>query len=105
MDNTLRFSTNWNNKLQCDTFTTLRLDSDKYKVGEVYKVTLKGHLKDIRIIDKKVLLLNQINDWIAFIDTGYNRDECINIIKRMYAKHDIDWNTKKLQLLLCKTVK
>jgi hypothetical protein len=104
-NNVIGFSTNWNNKLNNESFTTLRLNSDKFEVGKTYKVVFKGHLKDVLVIDKKILLLENISEWIALIDTGHSRQECINIIKRMYSKYDIDWTTKKLQLLLLKTVK
>jgi len=104
IETVLRFSTNWNHKLNCDSFTTLRLDSSKYQVGSTYKVMFKGYLKDVKVLDKKTLLLENITDWIAYLDTGYNREECIKIIKKMYSSHSIDWNTKKLQFLLLKTI-
>lgn len=35
---TLKFSQNWNNKLACPFYTTIRLDQPKYKVGTVFRV-------------------------------------------------------------------
>ncbi|QAA81388.1 hypothetical protein EI546_06440 [Aequorivita sp. H23M31] len=97
---TINFSYNWNNKLECKAYTTLRLENpSKYKVGEVYDVTLKDEvLHTATIVDIKILRLDQLNDYIAYLDTGYNLDECRNIIKRMYSK--VDFSTKKLAFIL-----
>lgn len=88
----LKFSYNWNNKLDCNAFTTLRL-ADGYKVGEVVEVYLeikKGEWifkgKAI-IIDKRSMHSNSINEFVARLDTGYSAPECKKIIQRMY-KHE-----------------
>lgn len=83
----ITFSYNWNKKLDCRCFTTLRL-SDNYKVGQQYKVILKSG-KDVtakgvaQIVEIKRLSLDQINNFIAHIDTGYSVKECIEIIARL----------------------
>jgi uncharacterized protein YqfB (UPF0267 family) len=94
------FSYNWNNKLECKAYTTLRLHQpEKYVVGETYDIILKDEvLHTATIIDVKPLRFDQLNEFIAYLDTGYNLQECQNIIKRMYAK--VDFKTQKLALIL-----
>lgn len=96
----LKFSYNWNNKLDCKGFTTLRL-SNRFKPDQEYRIMLKGvRVCDARVVDVKRFLLHEINDWIAYIDTGYDANECKEIIKKMYKKYDINWRTKKLCWIL-----
>lgn len=88
----IRFSYNWNNKLSCKAFTTLRLDSPKYEAGKVYDIYLEEKGKELnylgraKCVDKKTMYTTSINDFIAYLDTGYNADECRKIIARMYKK-------------------
>jgi hypothetical protein len=83
----LSFSYNWNNKLDCQAYTTLRLMSGKYRVGNQFQVLLNGqdHHK-AEVVDVKSLKLAQINEFIAHIDTGYTAEECRNILRRMYGE-------------------
>lgn len=89
---TIRFSYNWNNKLGCKAFTTLRLNNGKYEAEKVYDIYLDEKGKDPKYLGKarcvrtKVFVLEQVNDFIAYLDTGYNAQECWNIIRRMYKK-------------------
>lgn len=81
------FSFNWNNKLNCKSYTTFRMKSDKYKVGEVYSIYLKNqYLHDAECIDIKYLTLDKVNNYTSYIDTGYSVDEFKNIVKRMYKE-------------------
>ena len=96
----LKFSVNWNNKLLCTYFTTLRL-SDRFKIGQKYPVLLKKKQIGIgEIMAKKYLYLKQINDYIAGLDTGYSAIKCKEILKTMYKKKLIDWNIQQLCLYL-----
>jgi hypothetical protein len=84
MNKGFNFSTNWNNKLDNNAFTTLRMSS-RIQIGEVVEISLKKEFKYFaECIDRKKIKVNQINEFIAYIDTGYSKEECINIIKRMY---------------------
>jgi hypothetical protein len=96
----INFSTNWNNKLSCQAFTTLRIyNAEKHVTGTAVDIQLKGNTLDTGIIKQvKVLNIEQINDYIAYLDTGYSREECMNILKRMYST--ADWNTTRLALIL-----
>lgn len=103
---TINFSYNWNNKLECKAFTTIRLhNSKKYKVGELYSirlqtskgVELKGHAE---IVDIKTISFDQINEFIAHLDTGYNAKETKRILLKMYKTKN-----KKFDFILLKKVK
>jgi len=100
--NILDFSYNWNNKLNNAAFTSLRLRNDeKYVVGSRYAILLKDKkIQEAELVAVKHFLLNDINEFIARIDTGYTRDKCIELIKVMYKNKGIDFNTKQFSLLL-----
>ena len=99
--NRLEFNYNWNNKLQCKVFTTIRLDNPKYTEGVKYDIVLKGEsLGNAEIIGVKKMFLKDINEYIAGIDTGYSEEECKNIIMKMYPNYD--FSNKKLVFILLK---
>ena len=106
----LIFSYNWNNKLSCDYFTTLRLHNKvMYYTGNVFSVHLKKGRDIPRVCDAvviKVLVLNfnQINEYIAGLDTGLNVKECKELIMKLYDNSDIDWSTQWLNFVLLKKI-
>ena len=88
MEKLFDFSHKWNNKLECDYFTTLRM-SGNHQVGDVGLITLKHQALFIgEIVAKNELKLyaqpSPYLDLIAYLDTGYNWQETVNIIKKMY---------------------
>lgn len=98
----LSFSTNWNGKLSNDCFTTLRL-SGRLNIGDLIEVEEKtiGN-KLAKVIDKRVLVnIEAINDWMAFLDTGYPANETRAIIKRMYSKIQ-NWDQQPIYYYLIK---
>ncbi len=87
----LRFSYNWNKKLDCNCFTTLRLhDAAKYQPGKVYNVYLeeKGkeqkYLGQAECITVLTLQKSDITEMQARLDTGYSAAETRKILDRMY---------------------
>ncbi len=84
----LKFTYNWNNKLECTAFTTIRI-SPKYKVGDKYRIYLNNDYKGLaRIVAVKGLLVEQMTETMALIDTAYTKAETINILKNMYKTYD-----------------
>lgn len=102
---TLSFSYNWNKKLECDFFTTLRLyNPEKYNVGAQLIIEMKAEQKKIAtVIAHKKIMLADINEFIAGLDTGYSVEECKNILRRMYPK--ANWQTQYLSFVLLKSNK
>ncbi len=82
------FSKNWNNKLLCDIFSTIRPAYKKYNVDDVF---------DIRIGEKffcyaKVLktenrtLKDLISSGAHLVDTGLDGRDFLNLMSNMYSK-------------------
>lgn len=90
----VKFSYNWNNKLDCKAFTTIRLhNAEKYIVGEVYEIYLKDKDKWIfkgraRLESKRTFLTEKINQFVAYLDTGYSAQQTKTIIRKMYKQHN-----------------
>jgi len=108
MKNELDFSYNWNNKLaSLKAFTTLRLKNDnRFREGETYRITIKGKFlcyAEIRHI--KNFLLKDINDYIAYLDTGYSAEECRKIITTMYKNKVRNWDIQQLSFILLIKIK
>ena len=101
MNNTIKFSTNWNNKLNCNYFTTIRLMSKKYQVSKIFNIELKNqhHCKSI-VVNMIYLKLNDLNDFNCYLDTGYSVDETKNIFKKMYP--EINFEVTNLSIILLK---
>ena len=80
---TIRFSYNWNNKLDNKAFTTIRLHNpNKYIVGNEYNVEINGKQKGVAFLqDKRTLGINQLNDFICYLDTGYNKQQTIGMLQ------------------------
>jgi len=99
---TINFSHNWNAKLFGKAFTTIRLANNyKYQVGTRYLITLGGkHIGPGFIRDIKVFKLNQLTEFMAFVDTGYNLETSKEIILKMYKNKNIDWQTQQLMYIL-----
>ncbi|MCK8495856.1 hypothetical protein M0L20_28580 [Spirosoma sp. RP8] len=101
----LEFSYNWNKKLDCHSYTTLRLaNPERYAIGRQFGIYLNGkHWHDAEVLDVKTLTLDQLNEWIARLDTGYSLDQCREIIQTMYKNRSVNWETQPLNwILLCK---
>ena len=97
---TINFTFNWNNKLDCSCFTTLRLESKKYIVGAEFMITI-GSGKPLgvaKVLEVKELYLDKINTFISHLDTGLSVEACKELIKKMYPK--VDLTQKKLYFIL-----
>lgn len=96
----INFSTNWNNKLDCQAFTTMRLyNAKQHYAGRKVKLKLKGHDRgNGRIEAVKAFHIDKLSPYISYLDTGYSVDDCKNILKRMYS--NINWDTTQLALIL-----
>lgn len=89
----IKFSQNWNRKLFCDVFTTIRLRDDvKYVIGRDYHILLTIK-KDCDILlgigtllTAAYFTLDKMTENMALIDTGYKKAEVIAIMKKMYQK-------------------
>ncbi len=94
---TLNFNFNWNNKLSCDYFTTIRI-SDYFNVGDEVLIQLNKQSIDSGIISEKICTrIEKLTELVSRIDTGYNREQTIGIIKKMYPGIT-DWENQKIYI-------
>lgn len=97
----LNFDRNYNNKLRCRVFTTLRLPHPKLQVGAKFEVTLGGYSKGkAKIIGVEDIRSGELTHLKAKLDTGFNVKETMQILKDSYKNRPtINWKTQDLVLL------
>lgn len=106
---TIKFTYNWNKKLETDTFTTIRIENPhKYRLGEVYQITQqeRGRIIDRglgKIISLTLVKLHQLKEVPCYLDTGYGLDATKDIIYKMYP--GTDWAQQNLYYILIQKVK
>lgn len=99
---TIKFSTNWNNKLNCTAFTTLRpANPGKYAVGDKYEIECPKKIASFtaEIMAITIVKLDTLNPFISYLDTGYSVDEVKEILHKMYKG-----KVEKFYLILLKKV-
>jgi hypothetical protein len=96
----LKFSYNWNHKLDCNAFTTIRLyNSQKHIPGQEVNILLNeksigtGAIKDVVLFQ-----LDKLNSFTSFLDTGYSVEETKKIFYKMYPK--VNFSITQLALIL-----
>ena len=91
MNKKINFSHNWNQKLDCDIFTTIRkYDKSKsgyYQPGDVFDVILCGEFKtQAKLIDKETHIFGDIIRWqpeLLALDVGlWDVDEVIAVFEK-----------------------
>lgn len=93
----VNFSFNWNGKLYCDSFTTIRL-SNYYNVGDIVTICLKKECIDTgKIIGKIETKIEKLTELVCQLDTGYDRRITIGLIKKMYSGIT-DWENQKIYI-------
>ena len=107
----LNFSTNWNKKLDCDVFSTIRLwNPAKYYEGaefEVYDNSVNPARYKGRAVCAIVseFRLNQLKPAAAILDTGYSLDETLHVLRTMYYKKVADLEKQPFAYVILKKVK
>lgn len=88
----IKFSTNWNGKLSNKAFTTIRMhDPKKYVVGKLYTIELRGkNIGRAVLKDRRVIKIDRLNDFICYLDTGYNKPQTVDILRKMYSNKNIN---------------
>ncbi len=82
----LTFTYNWNNKLQCKAFTTIRrAKPEQYPLDKELEIYLKEEfIKTVRIHDTIPCLLSKLPSYTCFLDTGYCREETLSMFRKMH---------------------
>lgn len=107
----LNFSHNWNKKLDCDCFSTIRLwNPAKHFEGKEVEVydnsTTPGRYKGRAVYAiVSEFTLNQLKPAAAMLDTGYSIEETRNILRTMYHKKVDNVETARFAYIILKKVK
>lgn len=92
---TISFSKNWNKKLDCDFFTTVRLfeeNKEKYYLknrGKSFDVLLNGKKYcSAKLVMVEESFLEHIVDleFLCYLDAGLNGQDFFGLMKKMYSK-------------------
>ena len=106
MNNVLNFSTNWNQKLNCTCFTTIRITN--YPVGSIMHVVPNKSVGikpfAVSIVVCKQFHLDALTDGVAYIDTSYSAETVRKIMQTMYSKKFPNWKDMPYYLLILKKI-
>lgn len=107
MDERLDFLENWNGKLNCQCFTTIRLHNPiKNCVGAVKQIYLKDRYKgDAKVMHCVPLTLDKINLSMAKLDSGLLPDELRAKIRERYKNHRPNWTTQLVDYMLLEYIR
>lgn len=106
----IKFNWNWNNKLYCNFFSTIRFGVNSYVEGDLYNILLRESNVFINTGTSKLIHLYPdqlfINLYtILEIDTGYNFDESIKLFTKFNNNIVIDNTTLCHFLIFERTTK
>jgi hypothetical protein len=99
--NKISFSKNWNNKLSCDVFTTIRQDLPYLRVNELFIIDDKSNtVKAFKatIIKKVLCEIGKIPDYTAYLDTAHDSEYVKKLLFKLYK--DLSDSSKVAILLL-----
>ncbi len=96
----LKFSYNWNKKLDCHAFTAIRRFNPFHHIpGNCVNIILKEEkIGTGKIESVKRMKLQQITSYISYLDTGYSVEQCQNILRKMYP--NANWEIQELAFIL-----
>ena len=102
MQPTIKFMHNWNNKLLCGLFTTIRSTTgDKYHyyrklVGEKFSVELKSQeVGTAKLIYVKEETFSEVHPLLLMLDTGY---KSMTDVKKLFGRFGIKPESRVLIL-------
>lgn len=100
----IRFRENFNNKLSCKYFTSIRPFEDYIgHIGEVFNiVSCNFYLKRAQLISVDRVFLSELPNYIVMLDSGYTKPEFMGIFNEFYPSAVIE--RTQFALLLFKTV-
>lgn len=104
----INFSKNWNNKLDCEFFTTVRPVEGKseYTPGETVEICIDHKLfsKAVVWVDY-ITRIKNVNTIVSHIDAGLSPEKFYELIKEIYGNESF-WKDKDtyVHMLLLKRV-
>ena len=96
----IKFLKNWNKKLDCDYFTTIRL-YDNLSVQEEVEILLTGQVYRTGIVLKKsYFTIQNLPEMTAYLDAGLSKEELTKWMKQMYKNKVEDWCNQQFVIYL-----
>jgi hypothetical protein len=85
----IRFQRNWNNKLNCDYFTSIRMNGAKYQLGKTLKLFLHQNgvyrnMGNVKVVEAKPIRMHQLNRSMTLLDAGLEIDKFKEMLWFMY---------------------
>lgn len=101
---TIKFRENFNNKLNCTYFTTIReCIPSKYHVGAIYKIYVGSlYLKKAVLLKATIVTLNQLDDVFLYMDSGCDRSQFMSVFRDFYPLSNL--NSTAYYRLLFKSI-
>lgn len=98
------FCHNWNNKLLCNVWSTLRLRNDvKYQLNKAYDIELDGKFYgDCICVFIKHFDFLAITEPLFLMDMGYNLENGRKLLKNLYAHKPIEVEQSQFSYMLFK---
>lgn len=98
---TLKYSTNWNSKLNCKFHTTFRIHNPKrFFPGKEFIEELNAKpVNRVKVVKVFPRTLDQVTELEAYHDTGYNQYQFRKIVETMY-KNKTHVPTQQFDLVL-----
>jgi hypothetical protein len=100
---TLKLARNWNGKMYCKFFTSIRLDDPYWTPGDYYKVVKEDYCFRGLLHDKKVIKLDELPAYTAILDTGLPLPLAKQKIMEFYP-HVADWKAASICVLLIENI-
>ncbi len=84
----INFAKNWNGKLHCESFSSLRLENiEKNIVGDEYAVWLGERVYSCAVlVSARVLPLSELTEEMAYLDTGLSLKETKELLREFYPE-------------------
>ena len=110
MARVLDFLFNWNNKLGCNYFTTIRKATEynrkSLSPGSVVEIHLQNKFQYLaEVYHQDVLLFSKIRISSLLLDTGYTYDECVKLFCKMNNCSENELMTRSFVLVYLKQLK
>lgn len=101
-----KYSNNWNGKLLLNTFfTTIRIYNPAKHVTGVYakNVYTRAQKEPVvfttEIVNVVPIMLDNIPDFVFYVDLGYTKNESIAIFEKMYKSKEVDVHKVKFAII------
>jgi len=97
----IKYSNNWNNKLFCDCWSTIRLsNANKYIIGDTYSHRIVNSKSQVVLVKPGKLIvieefrLDNLPNSFSLLDAGLLKEDYAKMIRTMYKNKNINFDTQ-----------